>query len=93
MPFRSLTDPVDVARAIAVVDDVWAQIRSSSFELLGTEEQERERLKFIVASLVPMALDEHDLKGRAFARFTQKPGAGTLMAQQNNGDLITPGWE
>lgn len=90
MPFRSLTDRVDVARAIAVVDDVWAEIRSSSFELLETEEQERERLKFIVASLVPMVLDGHDLNARALARFTQKSAAENLMPQQSNGDRLAP---
>lgn len=80
MSFRSLTDPVDLARAISAVEGAWAEIRSSSFELLGTEEQERERLKFLVASLVPMALDEKELVARAVERFTGKARIDSVLS-------------
>ncbi len=84
MPFRSIADPVDLARAIAALEEAWAEIRSSSFELLGSEDQERERLKFIVASLVPFAVDEGDLVARAVERFRGKARSDSVAAGAQN---------
>lgn len=84
MPFRSLTDPVDLARAIAAVEEAWAEIQSSAYEQLGTEEQERERLKFIVAILVPMALDEKELVARAVERFTGTVQTSSVPSGREN---------
>lgn len=72
MPFRSFTDPIDLARANAADEAAWAIILANPHEFLGAAEMERERLKFIVASLLPMALDEADLVAQAVAQFTGK---------------------
>lgn len=90
MPFRSLTDPVDLARAIAAVEEAWAEIRSSSYELLGTEEQERERLKFLIVSLVPLALDEKELVARALERFTGKVQKDSVSAGSEDKEPRAP---
>lgn len=90
MPLRSLTDPVDLARAIAAVEEAWAEIRSTSYELLGTEEQERERLKYLVASLVPLALDEKELVARAVERFTGKVQRGSVSAGSKDEEPRVP---
>lgn len=44
--------------------------------MLGSEEAERTRLKFIVSSLAPLALDEQDLVDRAVEHFRQKASRG-----------------
>lgn len=70
MPFSSLTDPVDLARAQAALEKAWAELKSSL--PAGSDEQERNNLAYIVASLVPLALDEDDLAQRAIGRFREK---------------------
>lgn len=67
MPFSSLTDPVDIARAQAAFDAAWKEVSSN----VANEDQERERtrLSFIVASYAVVALDEADLVQRALERF------------------------
>ncbi|KUL94336.1 hypothetical protein DK26_15115 [Bosea sp. WAO] len=85
-----MTDPVDLAHAIAAVEEVWAEIRSTSYALLGTEEQERERLKFIVASLVPMALDEKELVARAVERFIGNARKNSVSAGREDEEPLAP---
>lgn len=51
---------------------------------MGTEEQERERLKFIVASLVPMALDEQELVARAVEHFTRTVRTSSVLSGPEN---------
>ncbi|MGN6099181.1 MAG: hypothetical protein ACTHP8_23470 [Bosea sp. (in: a-proteobacteria)] len=70
MPFSSLTDPIDLARAEAALEKAWAELKPSL--LAGSVEQERNNLAYIVASLVPLALDEDDLARRAIDRFREK---------------------
>lgn len=70
MPFSSLTDPIDLARAEAAFEKAWAELKPSL--LAGSVEQERNNLAYIVASLVPLALDEDDLARRAIDRFREK---------------------
>lgn len=69
MPFSSLTDPIDLARAQAALEKAWAELRPSL--PTGSDEQERNNLAY-VASLVPLALDEDDLAQRAIDRFREK---------------------
>ena len=69
MPFSSLKDPVDLARARAALEAAWDEIRSTIPE--GYEEWEHIRLARIVASLVHLAEDEDDLAWRAKERFRQ----------------------
>jgi hypothetical protein len=66
MPFSSLTDPVDLARAGAALEAAWTAIKVQQPEI---DENERERLAFIVASLAPLAMDEEDLAKRAAEKF------------------------
>lgn len=68
LPFSSLTDPVEIARAQAALDAAWEQIRPSLYE--GQDlERERQRLAYIVANLVMVALDDEDLARRALEKF------------------------
>ena len=70
MPFSSLTDPIDLARAEAALDKAWVELQPSLPS--GSDERERNNLAYIVASLVPLALDEDDLAQRAIDRFREK---------------------
>lgn len=70
MPFSSLSDPVDVARAQGALDTVWNEIRPSVPD--ADQELERERLADIVACLARIALDEADLVRRALERYRRK---------------------
>lgn len=70
MPFSSLSDPVDVARAQGALDTVWNEIRPSVPD--ADQELERERLADIVACLAHIALDEADLVRRALERYRRK---------------------
>ena len=58
MPFSSLSDPVDTARALSAWEAAWERVKDEQILMLGSEEAELMRLKFIIASLVPFALDE-----------------------------------
>lgn len=73
MPFSSLTDPADLARACAALDAAWTEIKSSVRD--GYVERERIRLDYIVASLVAVAEDEHDLVRRAVERYREEARA------------------
>lgn len=66
MPFSSLRDPVDLARAAAAFEAAWREIKSSVPDI---DEGERARLAAIVVELVPIAIDEDDLARRAVQRF------------------------
>lgn len=70
MPFSSLTDPVDLARAGAALEAAWAAIKAQQ---PNADAIERERLAFIVANLVPLAMDEDDLTRRAVEKFRSGP--------------------
>ncbi|MFJ5369543.1 hypothetical protein ACIPIA_09990 [Bosea sp. CER48] len=65
-----MSDPVDLARAEAALEKAWAELKASLSE--GSDELERNNLAYIVASLVPLALDEDDLAQRAIDRFREK---------------------
>lgn len=67
MPFSSLTDPVELARADAAIEAAWAELRASIPH--GLEERERTRLAYIIAALIAVAEDEDDLIRRAVNRF------------------------
>lgn len=67
MPFRSLSDPVDLARAQGALEKAWAMVKQA--EPGADPEKERQRLAYIVASLAELALDEDELADRAAERF------------------------
>lgn len=67
MPFSSLSDPTDLARAYAALEAVWNEVKGS----IPDEECEKERMKiaYIVASLVPQSLDEEELTQSVLLRY------------------------
>lgn len=66
MPFTSLTDPDDLARAAAALEAAWRQIKLAD---PGASDAERLRLTYIVASLVASARDTGELVGLAIERY------------------------
>lgn len=70
MPFSSLRDPTDLARAYAVMDAAWRELKDAIPEDRAAEE--RTRLAYLVASLTPLALDEDDLKQNVLLQFRQR---------------------
>lgn len=67
MPFSSLTDPIELARAGAALDAAWDEIKSSVPD--GYDKRERLRLAYIVASFVAVANDEDELARLAVERY------------------------
>lgn len=88
MPFSSLRDPVDIARALAAWEAAWARVQNEQIVMLGSEEAERTRLKFIVASLAPLALDEQDLVERAIDHFRQKASSDGAVVENRHADSM-----
>ncbi|MGO4175978.1 hypothetical protein [Bosea sp. TAF32] len=73
MPFSSLSDPTDLARADAALEAAWGEIKSSIPPAF--EERERSRLAYIVSALVAVAGDEQDLTSRAVERYRRSAAA------------------
>ena len=67
MPFSSLNDPVDLARARAALEAAWNEVRLTIPDAL--RDGERTRLAYIVAGLVAIAEDEDELARRALDRY------------------------
>ena len=59
MPFSSLNDPADLARAYASLERVWNEVKGTVAE--GDQAKERERIACMVVAFAPLALDEDDL--------------------------------
>lgn len=59
MPFRTLGDPADVARAFSAFEALWHDLKRS----IATPDHDRERIQiaYLVAEFAPLALDEEDL--------------------------------
>jgi hypothetical protein len=72
MPFSSLRDPVDIARAQGALDAAWDQIQRRSLPFLGSPEAERTRLAYIVAGLLHATASDSDLVEAAVSRFVSK---------------------
>jgi hypothetical protein len=70
MPFSSLKDPSDLARAYAVMDAAWDDLKDGIPE--EQRDSERTRLAYLVASLAPLALDEAVLKQNVLDQFRQR---------------------
>ncbi len=60
MPFSSLSDPADLARAFAALEAIWTEVKATIPE--ADRERERTRIAYLVAGCAPLALDEDDLK-------------------------------
>jgi hypothetical protein len=70
MPFSSLNDPVDIARAQAALETAWNEVKLGIVK--GDPERERVRLAYIVASFALVALDEADLVRRTLDRYRRR---------------------
>lgn len=71
MPFSSLTDPVELARAQAALEAAWTAVAANVPDALT--EQERTRLAYIVANLVALSVDEDDLTRRSVDQYRRSP--------------------
>jgi hypothetical protein len=69
VPFSSLTDYIDLARAQAALEAAWNDVSTTIPEEMA--QKERKRLAYMVATLVGTAENEADLKERALDRFRQ----------------------
>jgi hypothetical protein len=71
MPFSSLSDPSDLARAYAVLDAVWEQVKGS---IPAAEHQrQRTRIAYLVLECTALALDEEELRKNVLIRY-RNPG-------------------
>jgi len=80
MPFSSLSDPADLARAQRALDATWERIQPLVDE--ADQQKERARLAYIVAAFTLVAFDEEDLAERAWNRFWEKKRTGCGAASQ-----------
>jgi hypothetical protein len=71
MPFQSIIDATELARAHGALDAAWSEICARQFVLPGTEDAERERLSYNIANFVYVAEDDSDLVRRAVAHFAR----------------------
>lgn len=71
IPFSSLTDPADLARAQAALEIAWRAVEA---EVRDEDRDEcRIRLKYIISSFALVAVDENDLARRVIERFRRRP--------------------
>lgn len=73
MPFSSLSDPADLARAYAALEAVWNEVKNSIAET--EHENERTRISYLVAGFAPLALDEEDLKQNVLLHYRHREAA------------------
>jgi hypothetical protein len=73
MPFSSLSDPADLARAYAALEAVWNEVKGSVLD--SDRERERTRIAYLVAGCAAIALDEEDLKQNALLQYRQSAAA------------------
>lgn len=70
MPFSSLSDPIDIARAHAALEAVWLEVRATIRD--ADHESERNRIASLIIGCAPLALDEDDLKQNVLPQYRQK---------------------
>jgi hypothetical protein len=68
MPFSSLHNPDDLARAGRVLDAAWAKVKDRGL-VSGEPEGERTRLAYVVASLLISRANDDELIDAVIARF------------------------
>lgn len=73
MPFSSLSDPADLARAYAALEAIWNEVKGSIPD--SEQERERTRIAYLVAGCAPLALDEDDLKENVILQYRQSAAA------------------
>lgn len=70
MPFSSLSDPADLARACAALEAIWNEVKASIPE--HEQQGERTKIAYIVAACVPMAWDEDDLRANVLQQYRRQ---------------------
>lgn len=70
MPFSSLKDPVDLARAHGALEAAWQELKREFPE--EDHERERARLAYIVAAFALVAQSEKELVRRSVERFRER---------------------
>lgn len=78
LPFSSLKDPSDLARAHAAIQAAWEQLRPSLPDDPALREKRRLQLAYIVVDLLRVAQNDDDLATRAVARFRERVGPDAL---------------
>ncbi len=73
MPFSSLSDPSDLARAYAALEAVWTEVKGSIPD--AEHEKERTRIAYLVAGFAQIALDEDNLKQSVLLQYRQSDEA------------------
>ena len=73
MPFSSLSDPEDLARAYAALEAVWRKVKGAVSE--NEQERERTRIACLVAGCAPLALDEDELTENVLLQYRQSAAA------------------
>jgi len=71
MPFSSLIEPTDLARAHAALEDIWREVKASIPE--PHHERERTKIAYLVAAWAPLALDDEDLKQNVLLQYRESP--------------------
>lgn len=79
MPFSSLRDPTDLARACASLEAAWNELRDEIPE--AQRDGERNRLAYIIAGCAPLALDEDDLTQNALRQFRERASIPPIRAR------------
>ena len=74
MPFSSLSDPNEMARAHAALVRVWAEIERLGIAYQGTPDGERTRAAQIVVGLLSQSASDDELVQLAVARFVEMSG-------------------
>lgn len=69
MPFSSLSDPADLARAQGALDIAWRRLSPLIED--SCRDREHARLTYAVEALAIAAFDEEELAERAWKRFWQ----------------------
>lgn len=70
MPFSSLSDPIDIARAHAALEAVWLEVKETI--PVADYKNERNRIASLIIGCAPLALDEDDLKQNVLLQYRQK---------------------
>lgn len=74
MPFSSLSDPIEIARAQAALDQAWSEIERLGVTFHGAPEGERARAAQIVAGLMSQSVSDEELVRRVVTRFIDLRG-------------------
>lgn len=79
LPFSSLNNPTDIARAHAAVQKAWAQILPSLVDDAALRERLRLRLAYIVSDLMRRVPSDDDLAAQAIEKLRESVDPDALI--------------